>query len=128
MWVPPHRLCAHPGSAPYCVIAWSSYTRVLVPHGYMRGRMTAPTGCRRHGERRVSARAQLCRAPGVVTVRACGLMPLGEDGPDGHPLEADPRLPQHCTQSLVLRPAAPQSSTGTCPHVARRDGPPRAAQ
>lgn len=84
-----------------------------------------PGGC---GERRVSARAQLCRAPGVVTVRACGLMSLGEDGPDGHPLEADPRLPQHCTQSLVLRPAAPQSSTGTCPHVARRDGPPRAAQ
>ena len=46
MWVPPHRLCAHPSSAPYCVIAWSSYTRVLVPHGYMRGRMAAPTGCR----------------------------------------------------------------------------------
>ena len=51
-----------------------------------------PGGC---GERCVSARGQLCRAPGVVTVRASGLMPLREDGPDGDPLEADPRLPQH---------------------------------
>ena len=96
MWVPPHRLCAHPSSVPYCVIA-GKLLYLCLGSSWLHEREDGcshrlPGGC---GERRVSARGQLCRAPGVVTVRASGLMPLGEDGPDGDPLEADPRLPQH---------------------------------